>query len=328
MRAGRTRQVLTQRYDPSGPGGATVRRQPDELIVEEPMSILLDGTLVSTTMRTPGHDFELAAGFCHGDGLLGGAAVRQVKYCGTGSATETEFNVVTVDTGGRAPVPTPRLGNTTSACGLCGSVAIDELCTRLAPFDGTAYPLERLALLPDRARETQVLFGATGAVHAAVAFDPTGRPLVGREDIGRHNAVDKVVGRLLLDGLLPATGLALFVSGRASFEMVQKAWAAGFAAVVAVSAPSALAVDTAIAANLTLAGFARDGRMNVYHETAAERAGTAEPAQNSELGLESRPMGRDSSPRTSGGAAVSGPPTRPPGFPTGSSPGPAAAPHR
>jgi FdhD protein len=268
MRSGRTQRVLTERYVGSAGDAAGLRREPDELIVEEPMSIALDGTLVSTTMRTPGHDFELAVGFCHAEGLLAGVAVRQVKYCATGSATETEFNVVTVDTGGRAPAPTPRLGNTTSACGLCGSVAIDELCARLAPYRGPAYDLELLVALPEQARETQALFAATGAVHAAVAFDATGRAMVGREDIGRHNAVDKVVGRLLLDGRLPASGAALFVSGRASFEMVQKAWAAGFAAVVAVSAPSALAVDTARAANLTLAGFARNGRMNVYHQTA------------------------------------------------------------
>jgi FdhD protein len=242
-------------------------REPDELIVEEPLSIRLDDVLVATTMRTPGHDFELAVGFCHGEGLLDGATVRQVKYCATGSAVDSEFNVVTVDTGGIAPEATARLGLTSSSCGLCGSTAIDDLLSRLEPL-GTAarppFPLDVLAAAPESVRARQPLFDATGAVHAAAAIDDTGEVIVLREDIGRHNAVDKVVGRLRLDDRLPASSLALFVSGRASFEMVQKAWAGGFAAVVAVSAPSALAVATARAAGLPLAGFARDGRMKVY----------------------------------------------------------------
>jgi FdhD protein len=121
-----------------------------------------------------------------------------------------------------------------------------------------------LAGVPDAVRHQQTLFGLTGAVHAAAAFDVSGRPLIVREDVGRHNAVDKVVGRLLLDDQLPADGLGLYVSGRASFEMVQKAWAAGFGAVVSVSAASSLAVETAIRAGVVLAGFARDGRLNVY----------------------------------------------------------------
>jgi FdhD protein len=137
----------------------------------------------------------------------------------------------------------------------------------LTPIDAAdrgVLPLELLARIPERLGSTQKLFGVTGAVHAAAAFDTSGGPVVVREDIGRHNAVDKVVGRLLLDGDLPARRLGLYVSGRASFEIVQKAWAAGFPAVVAVSAPSNLAVDTARAAGITLVGFVRGGRMNVY----------------------------------------------------------------
>ncbi len=240
-------------------------RVPDRLIVEEPMAIDLDGTLVATTMRTPGNDFELAVGFCFTDGLLAGAPVLRCRYCGTGSATETEFNAVSVETGGRAPTPTPRLTATTSSCGLCGTASLAELAERLAPLPATtSFPLDVLALAAAKAPADQELFTATGAVHAAAAFDRDGTPLVVREDIGRHNAVDKVVGRLLLDDALPATELGLFVSGRASFEMVQKAWAAGFSAVVAVSAPSALAVETARVAGLQLAGFARDGDLNLY----------------------------------------------------------------
>jgi FdhD protein len=257
---GRTTKVLTHRYD-----GTSVHRGPDQLIVEEPLEIHLDGTLVATTMRTPGHDFELAAGFCFTEGLLAGAPVRQCKYCGTGSAVESEFNVVTVDTGGRAPTPTPRLTATTSACGMCGSTAVDDLRERLHPLPAhRAFALDVLAALPTTMGGDQPLFDATGAVHAAVAFDAAGESVLVREDIGRHNAVDKVVGRLLLDDALPAGDLGLWVSGRASFEIVQKAWAAGFGTVVAVSAPSSLAVAAARLAGMTLCGFARGGRLNVY----------------------------------------------------------------
>jgi FdhD protein len=259
--------VLVRRWD--GSSGAPSGRTPDELIVEEPLTIHLDGTPVATTMRTPGHDFELAVGFCHNDGLLAGAAVQRCRYCQSSegrrsSAVETEFNVVEVDTGGVAPAATPRLGTTTSSCGLCGSMAIDDLRVRLEPLHPAPWPYELLASLPERAVDAQTLFGRTGGVHAAAAFDRDGTVVVLREDIGRHNAVDKVVGRLLLDGRLPAHDLALYASGRASFEIVQKAWAAGMGAVVAVSAPSALAVDAAAEAGITLCGFARSGSMNVY----------------------------------------------------------------
>jgi FdhD protein len=245
--------------------GEGTRRRPDEVIVEEPMSIQLDGVLVSTTMRTPGNDYELAVGFCHTEGLLAGAPVRGVRYCATGSATDTAFNTVTVETGGVAPAPTPRLGNTSSSCGLCGSEAIDMLTDRLRPVSPTAsIPVEVMQRIPSTVRAGQNLFGVTGAVHAAAAFTPDGEVIIAREDVGRHNAVDKVIGRMLLDDDLPASGYGLYVSGRASFEMVQKAWAAGFGTVVAVSAPTALAVHTAHRAGITLAGFARDDRLNLY----------------------------------------------------------------
>lgn len=245
-------------------------RRPDELIVEEPMTLQLDGVTVSTTMRTPGHDFELAVGFCHTEGLLAAVdgetvPVTGVRYCATDSALGSEFNVVTVETGGRAPAPRPRLGNTTSSCGLCGNDAIDELCDRLAPLPAAdPVPLDVLLAVPEAVRGTQDLFEVTGSVHAAAAFRADGTVLLTREDVGRHNAVDKVVGRMLLDGQLPATGLGLFVSGRASFELVQKAWAAGFSTLIAVSAPTALAVHTARRAGLVLAGFVRADRLNVY----------------------------------------------------------------
>ena len=256
---GRTVTTLIHRYRQGSRS-----RVPDALIVEEPLAIDLDGTLVSTTMRTPGHDFELAVGYCFTDGLLDGAPVTACRYCGTGSAVDTEFNTVTVETGGRAPTPTPRLTPTTSSCGLCGSTTLEELADRLSPLSTEPFAVDVLLEATAKARVDQELFAATGAVHGAAAFDRQGAVRVLREDIGRHNAVDKVVGRLLLDDELPATDLGLFVSGRASFEIVQKAWAAGFAAVVAVSAPSALAVATARLAGLQLAGFARDDQLNLY----------------------------------------------------------------
>ncbi len=229
------------------------------------MTIQLDGAMVSTTMRTPGNDYELAAGFCFSDGLLGGAAVTGVRYCADAAATDTEFNVVTVETGGQAPKPNPRLGTTTSSCGLCGNDAIDQLCDRLEPLaPAPAISLDVLTSIPSAVLTGQGLFSTTGAVHAAAAFTPDGEVLLTREDVGRHNAVDKVVGRMLLDGQLPATGMGLFVSGRASFELVQKAWAAGFSTLIAVSAPTALAVQTARRAGLVLAGFVRGERLNVY----------------------------------------------------------------
>lgn len=246
-------------------GDDGIRRRPDELIVEEPMSIQLDGTLVTTTMRTPGNDFELAVGFCLTEGLLAGAVVTAVRYCATGPAIDTDFNVVTVDTDGRGPMPAAGLGTTTSSCALCGNDAIDALCDRLAPLPATPMPmLSRLRSIPGLVRERQRLFESTGSVHAAAAFTDDGEVLVVREDVGRRNAVDKVIGSLHLEQRLPASGLGLFVSGRANFELVQKAWAGGFRSLVAVSAPTALAVEAARRAGLVLAGFVRDDRLNVY----------------------------------------------------------------
>jgi FdhD protein len=261
MGRSRTATVLIRKCN----GAGEVRRVPDELIVEEPMGIRVDGHTAATTMRTPGHDYELAVGFCFTDGLLAGMPVTGVRYCAAGSASDGEFNVVTVETGGRAPVPAARLTTTTSSCGLCGSQSLAELADRLEPLrDVHPFDLSVLTAVPDRVRSAQGLFTSTGAVHAAAAFRPDGEVVVVREDVGRHNAVDKVVGRLLLDAALPATGLGLFVSGRASFELVQKAWAAGFSAMVAVSAPSALAVETARRAGLMLAGFVRGEQANIY----------------------------------------------------------------
>ena len=262
MARGRTETVLVTRWD-----GTESRRGPDELIVEEPMAIQLDGHLVATTMRTPGHDYELAAGFCLTEGLLAGWPVEGVRYCATGSAVESEFNVVTVETGGRAPVPTPRLTPTTSSCGLCGSAELDQLLGRLAPL-----PAERLASFhpialaqaAERALSEQPLFSSTGAVHAAVAFSSDGTRSWRAKTSAATTRWTRWWGACCWTASCPAHDLALAVTSRASFEIVHKAWAAGFAAVVAVSAPTALAVAAARAAGMTLAGFARFGRLNVY----------------------------------------------------------------
>jgi len=245
-------------------------RKPDFVATEEPLEIRLDDTTITTTMRTPGHDFELAAGFCLTEGLLAGGAISAIRYCATGPAVESEFNIVTVEATGDIPEIKPRLGTMTSACGICGSQSIANLCDKLSPIkEGLRFPLAVLAAIPPRVLCEQTLFAKTGGVHAAAACDADGMPLIVREDIGRHNAVDKVIGRLLLDGQLPsrsptADKLCLFVSGRASFEMVQKAWAGGFAAVVSVSSPSFLAVELAQEAGIQLAGFARNDGLNLY----------------------------------------------------------------
>ncbi len=276
-------------------GGLHSRVYQDRLIVEEPLSIRLDDTLVTTTMRTPGHDLELAVGFCFTEGLLNGELVVDVAHCvrsrcasafgsspapspggpsrplghagpAAGDADVTQANTVTVRTGGRAPVPTPRLGTTSSSCGWCGSEQLEALAARLESLPAvTAMDAEVLMKVAGMARSRQDLFGDTGASHCAAAFDSDANVLVLREDVGRHNAVDKVVGRLHLDDCtMVPPDWGLFVSGRASIEMVQKAWAAGFGTLVAVSAPTALAVDAARQAGMTLAAFVRPNGFNVY----------------------------------------------------------------
>ncbi len=249
--------------------GTVAGRRPEMVLVEEPLAIRFGDVLVATTMRTPGHDFELAAGWCLAEGLLGPvdapARITDIRYCGTGSALDSDFNTVTVTAPTGRPVSSPRLGTISSSCGICGAEAVDALVDRLAPLPTTSTVRSTTLLgSTDAVRGHQRLFESTGGSHAAAALDETGEVLVVREDIGRHNAADQVVGRLLLDGRLPLPSATLWISGRASFEMVQKAWSAGFAALVSVSAPSSLAVTTAERAGLVLAGFTRAGRTTVY----------------------------------------------------------------
>jgi len=260
MRRGRTEKVLVQQIR-----NDDVTKFPDEVVVEEPLEIRLDGNLVATTMRTPGHDYELAVGFCATENLLDHVPITAVRYCGEGPAAEYEFNVVTVETGGQAPLPQPRIGNVSSSCGLCGSVALAEIASRMNPIDGsTTFHVAALQRVLKEVNDRQEMFNRTGGLHAAAIFTGDGTIELVREDIGRHNAVDKVIGNRFLQGKSDANQLGLFVSGRASFEMVQKAWSGGFGTLIAVSAPSALAVELAKTANMTLIGFARQDSMNVY----------------------------------------------------------------
>jgi FdhD protein len=232
----------------------------DEVAVEEPLEIRVDGAPVAVTMRTPGEDEELALGFLHGEGLIDGP--REA-----GPPADLAANTVEVS-GPLLREPSSRSFYATSSCGVCGKGALEEVAVHAPPVaDGPPIARALLAALPDRLR--QPTFARTGGLHATGLFTAAGEPLIVREDVGRHNAMDKVIGRALLDGLLPLHHLVLCVSGRLSFELVQKAAVAGAPILVGVGAPSSLAVRLADDRNITLAGFARGGRVNVY--TATER---------------------------------------------------------
>ncbi|OII59708.1 MULTISPECIES: formate dehydrogenase accessory sulfurtransferase FdhD [unclassified Streptomyces] len=251
-----------------------VSARPDTLVAEEPLEIRLNGRPLAVTMRTPGDDFALAVGFLVSEGVLAAPSdVRNVAYCA--GATEdgrNTYNVVDVRLAPEVPVPDITLERnvyTTSSCGLCGKASLDAVRTTTRfPLDAARSPVrvgvEVLAGLPERLRAAQRVFERTGGLHAAALFSQDGELLDVREDVGRHNAVDKVVGRALREGLLPLNRTVLLVSGRASFELAQKAVMAGVPVLAAVSAPSSLAVDLAAEAGLTLVGFLRGGDMNVY----------------------------------------------------------------
>jgi len=227
----------------------------DEVAVELPLEIRLNGEPVAVTMRTPGHDFELAAGFLFGEGIVDAAPEVTLSE-------DLAANVVDVRAAGATP-PAARRFYTTSSCGICGKGALEEV-EAIAPRVEGGPSIERalLAALPDRLR--QPAFERTGGLHATGRFDATGKLQLVREDVGRHNAMDKVVGRALLDGSVPLADSVLCVSGRLAFELVQKAVRAGAPLLVGVGAPTSLAVELADDRGLTLAGFAREGRVNVY----------------------------------------------------------------
>jgi FdhD protein len=256
-------------------GGPTPVERPDTLVVEEPLEIRVGGKALVVTMRTPGDDMDLAAGFLVSEGVVSEAGhLSAIRYCaGAIDDGSNTYNVLDVDLGPGVPPPDPSLERsfyTTSSCGLCGKASLDAVRTA-ARWSPAADPVEVspavLAVLPDRLREAQRVFEKTGGLHAAGLFDSAGTLLCLREDVGRHNAVDKVVGWALREGLLPLRGAVLLVSGRASFELTQKAWMAGIPVLAAVSAPSSLAVDLAVEAGMTLVGFLRGETMNVYAGT-------------------------------------------------------------
>ncbi|MGA4838655.1 formate dehydrogenase accessory sulfurtransferase FdhD [Streptomyces sp. G45] len=251
-----------------------VSERPDTLVAEEPLEIRLNGKPLAITMRTPGDDFALAAGFLVSEGVLGAAdELRNIVYCAGATADGSNtYNVVDVTTAPDVALPDITLERnvyTTSSCGLCGKASLDAVRTtaRWPIADGDApvrLTPELLAALPDRLRAAQRVFDRTGGLHAAALFSEDGELIDVREDVGRHNAVDKLVGRALQDGRLPLARTVLLVSGRASFELAQKAVMAGVPVLAAVSAPSSLAVDLAAEAGLTLVGFLRGRSMNVY----------------------------------------------------------------
>jgi FdhD protein len=249
--------------------GGEARRARDRLAVEEPLELRVAGRPVGVTMRTPGNDFELAIGYCISERLVASPEdIEAVRFCAPEGEAQ-EFNVLTVDLRPGVPVPDPsldRLAVTSSSCGVCGKASIEAVtvaCPTLAG-DGLTVPAPVLASIPGRVRDAQRVFEQTGGLHAAAVCDPGGEVRCVREDVGRHNAVDKVIGWAATERRLPLAGTVMFVSGRCSFEVVQKAAVAGVPLVAAVSAPSSLAVELAEQVGMTLVGFLRGDTMNVY----------------------------------------------------------------
>jgi len=252
-------------------GGRVIER-PDQLATEEPMEIRVHGPgqapePLAVTMRTPGNDFELGVGFCISEGVIRSADdLATVAYCLGPEGGEQEFNIVTVRL--RAPVDLAgreRHFAANASCGLCGKATLDQLEVSCAPVgDGPVLTRSVLVDLPDRLRAAQTVFDRTGGLHAAACFATDGTLTVLREDVGRHNAVDKIVGWAAFERRLPLSDQVLVVSGRVSFEIVQKAAVAGIPIVCAVSAPSSLAVEAGSRFGQTIVGFVRDGRANVY----------------------------------------------------------------
>jgi FdhD protein len=257
--------------------GDEQRRGQDTLAAEEPLELRVGGVPLAVTMRTPGDDVELAHGFRLTEGVIGEMAdISTARYCDSlDEQGRNTYNVLDLALAPGVASPAAEVTRnfyTTSSCGVCGKASLEavRLKTRFSPAqDRVRVTTATLTQLPDRLREAQRVFESTGGLHAAGLFTAAGELLVAREDVGRHNAVDKVLGWALMAGLVPAAGHVLMVSGRASFELVQKAVMAGVPMLAAVSAPSSLAVELAEDSGLTLVGFLRGPSMNVY--TGAER---------------------------------------------------------
>ncbi|NEA38053.1 formate dehydrogenase accessory sulfurtransferase FdhD [Streptomyces sp. SID11385] len=264
---------VTERRRVTRVRAGVVSARPDTLVAEEPLEIRLAGKPLAITMRTPGDDFALAAGFLVSEGVLASADdVRSIVYCaGATDDGSNTYNVVDVRLAEGVALPDFTLERnvyTSSSCGLCGKASLDAVRTQthfpLADTPPLRLTPALLSALPDRLRAAQRVFDRTGGLHAAALFSESGELLDIREDVGRHNAVDKLVGRALTDARLPLSRTILLVSGRASFELAQKAVMAGIPVLAAVSAPSSLAVDLATETGMTLVGFLRGESMNVY----------------------------------------------------------------
>jgi FdhD protein len=245
----------------------------DDLATEEPLEIRLAAggqtRSLAITMRTPGNDFELAAGFLFSEGVVSARDdIVGIEYCVDPSIdAEQRYNIVTVELAGDMPAleRLERHFTVNSSCGVCGKASIEALQVRAQPIaDQLQVSYEFVAELPDKMRSAQRIFASTGGLHASALFDKRGNLLTLREDVGRHNALDKIIGWALLNGRLPLRECVVLVSGRASYELLQKSVTAGIPIVCAVSAPSSLAVETARAFNVTLCGFVRGSKCNVY----------------------------------------------------------------
>lgn len=268
-----TKLVPSHRYSRSlsDDGSWQHNQRAEEVIVEEPLEIRSKGQVLATTMRTPGHDIDLIHGYLYNEGIIHSAEdIREARYCpgAVGPGGTNTYNVVELDLARHSPVPVNflRTSTTTSACGVCGSSSIEQIMAQrggeqVTPVHPNADVLIRL---PELLREEQKSFRRTGGVHAAGVATCDGEILLVREDVGRHNAADKVVGALLREGSLPASGLLLVMSSRASFELVSKALSGGFSGLVAISAATSMAVEMARASGLLLAGFTRQDRFTLY----------------------------------------------------------------
>ncbi|MGH3519037.1 MAG: formate dehydrogenase accessory sulfurtransferase FdhD [Haloechinothrix sp.] len=267
--------------------------RPDVLVVEEPLEIRVGGRTLAVTMRTPGRDVDLAVGFLLSEGVIGSPSdVVAARYC-TGTGPDPNYNTIDVTLAPGVAPPDPSIERafyTTSSCGICGKASLDAIRTAerwTVADDDAVVDASLISALPDRLRAGQSVFDRTGGLHAAGLFTSEGRLLCLREDVGRHNAVDKVIGWALKEDRLPLRGCVLQVSGRVSFELTQKALMAGIATLSAVSAPSSLAVDLATEAGMTLIGFVRGSSMNIY--TGQHRIALPDPAQVTYGGGESSP---------------------------------------
>lgn len=257
----------------------TTTTRPETLVVEEPLEIRVNGSPVTVTMRTPGSDIELAQGFLLTEGVIAGRDdVLTIRYCGgKDDSGENTYNVLDVTLAAGVPMPdldVTRNFYTTSSCGVCGKASLDavRLISRFSPgSDPATVAATTLKAMPDQLRSAQKVFDSTGGLHAAALFGVDGAMLAVREDVGRHNAVDKVIGWALESRRVPLEGSVLLVSGRASFELTQKAVMAGIPVLAAVSAPSSLAVSLAEESGITLVAFLREDSMNIY--TRADRIG-------------------------------------------------------